>query len=117
MFCVRQNSNLIKMCNRYPAGHTYFYTILYYLMNDGQIVRRAQYIYMLIYMILLMIVFRIYIITKTVSLLIFFQLSVFNWKVMLLEKSLNKDPVGEKLLWGRGRFIYLHVMSFYFNCM
>lgn len=44
----------------YPAGHLYIYSILYYVTNEGTDVRRAQYIFAVIYLVTLIAVFRIY---------------------------------------------------------
>ncbi|XP_067011871.2 lethal(2)neighbour of tid protein [Anabrus simplex] len=44
----------------YPAGFVYFFTCLYYLTSHGQNIRLAQYIFAAFYIILLILVFRIY---------------------------------------------------------
>jgi alpha-1,3-mannosyltransferase len=44
----------------YPAGHLYIYTLLYYLTNRGQNIILAQYIFAILYLVTLMLVFRIY---------------------------------------------------------
>ncbi|RWS06016.1 dol-P-Man:Man(5)GlcNAc(2)-PP-Dol alpha-1:3-mannosyltransferase-like protein [Dinothrombium tinctorium] len=61
----------------YPAGHLYIYSLLYFLTNYGVNVRRAQYFFAVLYIANLIVVFRIYIKTKKVSVLLasVFQIS------------------------------------------
>lgn len=44
----------------YPAGHLYIYSLLYYATELGTNIRRAQYIFAAIYLLTLLLVFRIY---------------------------------------------------------
>ena len=50
----------------YPAGFVYFFSFLYYITDHGANIKIAQYIFALLYITLLMLVFRIYAKTKTV---------------------------------------------------
>lgn len=50
----------------YPAGFVYFFGILYYITNHGADIRCAQYMFAGFYLLLLMLVFRIYHKTKKV---------------------------------------------------
>ena len=43
-------TRLLKFFGRYPAGHLYFYSLLYFLTNRGQDVRIAQYVFATIYL-------------------------------------------------------------------
>lgn len=44
----------------YPAGHLYAYALLYYLTNRGRNIVLAQFMFAALYMLTLMLVFRIY---------------------------------------------------------
>ncbi|XP_034943126.1 lethal(2)neighbour of Tid protein [Chelonus insularis] len=50
----------------YPAGFVYIYTILYYFTSHGEDIRAGQYVFALLYITLLIQVFRIYAKTKKV---------------------------------------------------
>lgn len=51
----------------YPAGHLYVYSIFYYLTERGSNIRRAQYLFLIIYLVTLISVFRIYWKSKKVN--------------------------------------------------
>uniref|UniRef100_A0A6V7KYH4 dolichyl-P-Man:Man5GlcNAc2-PP-dolichol alpha-1,3-mannosyltransferase n=1 Tax=Bracon brevicornis TaxID=1563983 RepID=A0A6V7KYH4_9HYME len=50
----------------YPAGFVYIYSALYYMTSQGVDIRMAQYAFALLYIVLLVLVFRIYAKTKKV---------------------------------------------------
>lgn len=52
---------------RYPAGHIWFYLILYRITNAGKDIRTAQYIFEFLYLTSLLLVFRIYYMSCRVS--------------------------------------------------
>ncbi|KAJ0181282.1 hypothetical protein K1T71_003367 [Dendrolimus kikuchii] len=50
----------------YPAGFVYIYSALYFITNRGENIKIAQYIFIIVYMLQLILVLRIYIKTKKV---------------------------------------------------
>lgn len=50
----------------YPAGFVYVYSLFYYLTNQGQNIKVAQYIFVGVYLLLLSLVLRIYVKTRKV---------------------------------------------------
>lgn len=50
----------------YPAGFVYIYSIFYFLTNRGENIKVAQYIFIVIYLLLLSLVLRIYVKTRKV---------------------------------------------------
>lgn len=98
----------------YPAGFVYVYSILYYMTSHGEDIRSGQYVFALLYIVLLVLVFRIYAKTKKVPpyvlILIFctsyrvhsiFVLRLFNDSVAMifLFASLNAF-LDDKWYWG-----------------
>ncbi|XP_011310644.1 lethal(2)neighbour of Tid protein [Fopius arisanus] len=98
----------------YPAGFVYIYSLFYYMTSNGIDVRTGQYIFALLYIVLLVLVFRIYARTKKVPpyvlILIFctsyrvhsiFVLRLFNDSVAMifLFASLNAF-LDDKWYWG-----------------
>lgn len=53
-------ADLALLIGRYPAGFIYFYSVLYYLTEQGKNIRTAQYIFAGIYVATLALVYRIY---------------------------------------------------------
>lgn len=51
----------------YPAGFVYIYSILYWLTDSGTNIARAQWIFLIIYMVFISVVFYIYYQTKSVK--------------------------------------------------
>lgn len=56
-----------RMTCRYPAGHIWFYLILSHITNAGKDIRTAQYVFEFLYLISLLLVFRIYYMSYKVS--------------------------------------------------
>ena len=52
---------------RYPAGFVYLFSGLYYLTDHGTNIKLGQYVFAVLYLIMLLLVFNIYRKTKIVS--------------------------------------------------
>lgn len=113
----------------YPAGFVYVFTFLYYVTAAGTNVRLAQYIFALLYVVLLMLVLRIYARTKTVPpyvLILIFCTSYRIHSIFILR--LFNDPVAMIFLfasinaflddrWYLGSFLYSLAVSVKMNIL
>ena len=52
---------------RYPAGFVYIFSGLYYLTDHGTNIKLGQYVFAVLYLVMLLLVFNIYRKTKIVS--------------------------------------------------
>ncbi|XP_015120492.1 lethal(2)neighbour of Tid protein [Diachasma alloeum] len=65
----------------YPAGFVYVYSLLYYMTSHGVDIRSAQYVFALLYIVLLVLVFRIYAKTKKVPPYVLILISCTSYRV------------------------------------
>jgi len=59
--------NRFRFSKRYPAGHIYAYSLLYYIADAGQHLQRAQWMFAVVYIATLALVFGIYRTSRKVS--------------------------------------------------
>lgn len=65
----------------YPAGHLYIYTFLYYLTSHGTNIYLAQYIFAGLYLVTLILVFRLYGKYSKVNKIFYLKaLIIFEWQ-------------------------------------
>ncbi|KAE8748285.1 hypothetical protein FOCC_FOCC004921 [Frankliniella occidentalis] len=78
----------------YPAGFVYVYMIFYYATQQGRNIKIAQYIFYLLYIILLMLVFRIYIKTKKIPPFVLFLSIITSYRVhSIFVLRMFNDPI------------------------
>lgn len=64
----------------YPAGFVYIFSLLYKITNNGENIRLAQYIFMGLYIVTLIVILNIYKKSKTVNIQFFiYHFSFIHW--------------------------------------
>lgn len=83
----------------YPAGFVYIFAALYYITSRGVNIRLGQYIFAVLYLITLLLVFRIYCRTKKVPPYVFFFVCCASYRIhSIFVLRLFNDPVVMMLL-------------------
>lgn len=83
----------------YPAGFVYIYSILYYVTSYGANVKLAQYIFAALYLVLLILVFRIYAKTKKVPPYLIVLTCTTSYRIhSIFVLRLFNDPIAMLLL-------------------
>ncbi|XP_074859969.1 dol-P-Man:Man(5)GlcNAc(2)-PP-Dol alpha-1,3-mannosyltransferase isoform X2 [Carettochelys insculpta] len=83
----------------YPAGFVYIFLGLYYLTSHGTNIRLAQYFFAALYLVTLLLVFRIYSQTKKVPPYVFFFMCCASYRIhSIYILRLFNDPVAMALL-------------------
>lgn len=83
----------------YPAGFVYVFSILYYITGHGADIKIAQYLFAALYIILLVLVFRIYTRTKKVPPYVLIIMCCTSYRVhSIFTLRLFNDPVAMVLL-------------------
>ncbi|KAM4695138.1 dol-P-Man:Man(5)GlcNAc(2)-PP-Dol alpha-1,3-mannosyltransferase isoform 2-T2 [Discoglossus pictus] len=113
----------------YPAGFVYIFSAFYYLTDHGSNIRLAQYIFAALYLLTLLLVFRIYTITKKVPPYVFFFMCCASYRVhSIFLLRLFNDPVAMVILffsinlfledrWSWGCFFYSLAVSVKMNIL
>lgn len=113
----------------YPAGFVYIYMIFYYATQRGQDIKIAQYIFFLLYIILLLLVFRIYVKSKKIPPFVLFLSIVTSYRVhSIFVLRMFNDPVAMILLyaainlfldghWNKGSLAYSAAVSVKMNIL
>ncbi|KAG8444985.1 hypothetical protein GDO86_009942 [Hymenochirus boettgeri] len=113
----------------YPAGFVYIFSFFYYLTERGSNIRLAQYIFAALYLLTLILVFRIYVITKKVPPYVFFFMCCASYRVhSIFLLRLFNDPVAMAILffsinlllqdhWSWGCFFYSLAVSVKMNVL
>ncbi|XP_073974705.1 alg3, alpha-1,3- mannosyltransferase [Rhodnius prolixus] len=113
----------------YPAGFVYIYSSLYYLTNKGANVRLAQYVFVGLYALTLLLVFRIYILTKKVPAYVLIIMCCTTYRIhSIFMLRLFNDPFAMTLLylsinlflknkWNLGSIIYSFAVSVKMNIL
>lgn len=113
----------------YPAGFVYIYMIFYYATQRGQDIKIAQYIFFLLYIILLLLVFRIYVKSKKIPPFVLFLSIVTSYRVhSIFVLRMFNDPVAMILLyaainlfldghWSKGSLAYSAAVSVKMNIL
>ncbi|XP_011568469.3 lethal(2)neighbour of tid protein [Plutella xylostella] len=84
----------------YPAGFVYIYSMLYYITNQGENVRLAQYIFIAIYLLQLVFVLRIYIKTRKVPPYVLIITILTSYRIhSIFVLRLFNDPIAVLLLY------------------
>ncbi|KAG5346257.1 NT56 protein, partial [Acromyrmex charruanus] len=84
----------------YPAGFVYIFSSLYYITSHGTNVRIAQYVFAALYVITLMLVFRIYARTKKVPPYVLILMCCTSYRIhSIFVLRLFNDPVAMVLLY------------------
>ncbi|XP_034255772.1 lethal(2)neighbour of Tid protein [Thrips palmi] len=84
----------------YPAGFVYVYMVLYYATQQGRNIKIAQYIFFLLYIIMLMLVFRIYVKSKKIPPFVLFLSIITSYRVhSIFVLRLFNDPIAMILLY------------------
>ncbi|XP_043926567.1 dol-P-Man:Man(5)GlcNAc(2)-PP-Dol alpha-1,3-mannosyltransferase isoform X2 [Protopterus annectens] len=85
----------------YPAGFVYIFMVLYFITGYGANVQLAQYIFAAIYLITLLLVFRIYDRTQKVPPYVFFFMCCASYRIhSIFILRLFNDPVAMAILYG-----------------
>ncbi|KAL0966473.1 hypothetical protein UPYG_G00295700 [Umbra pygmaea] len=85
----------------YPAGFVYIFTALYFITNHGLNIRLAQYLFAVLYLLTLLLVFRIYHRTKKVPPYVFFFVCCASYRIhSIFVLRLFNDPVAMMMLFG-----------------
>ncbi|XP_069053363.1 dol-P-Man:Man(5)GlcNAc(2)-PP-Dol alpha-1,3-mannosyltransferase [Lepisosteus oculatus] len=85
----------------YPAGFVYIFTVLYYLTDHGVNIRLGQYLFAAFYLIMLLLVFRIYHRTQKVPPYVFFFVCCASYRIhSIFVLRLFNDPVAMLLFFG-----------------
>ncbi|XP_071445125.1 lethal(2)neighbour of tid protein [Hetaerina americana] len=113
----------------YPAGFVYIFTILYYLTDHGKNIQMAQYIFAGFYLLVLLLVFRIYMKTKKVPPYVLAFLCCTSYRIhsVFLLRMFN-DPVAMMFLyaalnlfldsyWTAGSLFYSFAVSIKMNIL
>lgn len=83
----------------YPAGFVYIFSILYFITDHGTNIKIAQYIFAIFYIVLLMLVFRIYAKTKKVPPYVLIIMCCTSYRIhSIFILRLFNDPVAMILL-------------------
>ncbi|XP_078524129.1 dol-P-Man:Man(5)GlcNAc(2)-PP-Dol alpha-1,3-mannosyltransferase [Lissotriton helveticus] len=83
----------------YPAGFVYIFTAFYYLTDHGSNIRLAQYLFAVLYLVTLLLVFRIYCKTKKVPPYVFFFMCCASYRIhSIFMLRLFNDPVAMVIL-------------------
>lgn len=83
----------------YPAGFVYIFSALYYITSHGVNIQLGQYIFAIFYLITLLLVFRIYLLTKKVPPYVFFFVCCASYRIhSIFVLRLFNDPVAMMLL-------------------
>ncbi|VDD87003.1 unnamed protein product [Enterobius vermicularis] len=78
----------------YPAGHIYAYGILYSITSGGKDIRRAQYIFEILYLMTLLLVFRVYYKSKKIPPFVLFFLCCISYRIhSIFLLRLFNDPI------------------------
>uniref|UniRef100_A0A8C5M8Z9 Dol-P-Man:Man(5)GlcNAc(2)-PP-Dol alpha-1,3-mannosyltransferase n=1 Tax=Leptobrachium leishanense TaxID=445787 RepID=A0A8C5M8Z9_9ANUR len=113
----------------YPAGFVYIFSAFYYLTDHGTNIRLAQYIFAVLYIVTLLLVFRIYVLTKKVPPYVFFFMCCASYRVhSIFLLRLFNDPVAMAILflsinlmlqdrWNWGCFFYSLAVSVKMNIL
>ncbi|KAM8954100.1 dol-P-Man:Man(5)GlcNAc(2)-PP-Dol alpha-1,3-mannosyltransferase [Pelodytes ibericus] len=113
----------------YPAGFVYIFSAFYYLTEHGRNIRVAQYIFAVLYILTLLLVFRIYVLTKKVPPYVFFFMCCASYRVhSIFLLRLFNDPVAMVILffsinlllqdhWNWGCFFYSLAVSVKMNIL
>ncbi|XP_053315317.1 dol-P-Man:Man(5)GlcNAc(2)-PP-Dol alpha-1,3-mannosyltransferase [Spea bombifrons] len=113
----------------YPAGFVYIFSALYYITEHGSNIRLAQYIFAALYLVTLLLVFRIYAVTKKVPPYVFFFMCCASYRVhSIFLLRLFNDPVAMAILffsinlllqdrWNWGCFFYSLAVSVKMNIL
>ncbi|XP_046406562.1 lethal(2)neighbour of tid protein [Ischnura elegans] len=113
----------------YPAGFVYVFTILYYLTEYGKNIKIAQYIFAGFYIIVLLLVFRIYTKTKKVPPYVLAFLCCTSYRIhSVFVLRMFNDPVAMMFLyaalnlfldsrWTAGSFFYSCAVSIKMNIL
>lgn len=89
----------------YPAGFVYVYIILYYATQQGRNIKIAQYIFFLLYIIMLMLVFRIYVKSKKIPPFVLFLSIITSYRVhSIFVLRLFNDPIAMIFLYAAINF-------------
>lgn len=113
----------------YPAGFVYIFSLLYYITDHGKNIRRAQYIYVLVYLFTLYLVYRLYNTCKKVPpyVLILCCCTAYRIHSIYILRMFN-DPIALMLLylainlflvqnWTLGSFIFSLAVSVKMNIL
>ncbi|XP_053566313.1 dol-P-Man:Man(5)GlcNAc(2)-PP-Dol alpha-1,3-mannosyltransferase [Bombina bombina] len=113
----------------YPAGFVYIFSAFYYMTEHGSNIRLAQYIFAALYLLTLLLVFRIYTVTKKVPPYVFFFMCCASYRVhSIFLLRLFNDPVAMVILffsinfiledhWSWGCFFYSLAVSVKMNIL
>ncbi|CAH2248413.1 dol-P-Man:Man(5) c(2)-PP-Dol alpha-1,3-mannosyltransferase [Pelobates cultripes] len=113
----------------YPAGFVYIFSAFYFLTDHGSNIRLAQYIFAVLYIITLILIFRIYVLTKKVPPYVFFFMCCASYRVhSIFLLRLFNDPVAMVILfisinlflqdwWNWGCFFYSLAVSVKMNIL
>ncbi|XP_046417074.1 lethal(2)neighbour of tid protein [Neodiprion virginianus] len=83
----------------YPAGFVYLYSMLYYATSHGTNIKLAQYVFAVLYIVLLVLVFRIYAKTKKVPPYVLVLICTTSYRIhSIFILRLFNDPVAMVLL-------------------
>jgi len=113
----------------YPGGFVWFYTGLYYLTSKGQDIRRAQYFFALVYLLMVGLVFRLLLRTRRVPNLLLIVISCTSYRIhSICVLRLFNDPVAMVFLyaalyafaddrWSLGSLLYSLAVSIKMNIL
>ncbi|XP_066590986.1 lethal(2)neighbour of Tid protein [Prorops nasuta] len=113
----------------YPAGFVYIFSGLYYITAQGTRIKIAQYFFALLYIILLVLVFRIYVKTKKVPPYVLILMCATSYRVhSIFVLRLFNDPIAMVLLfasinaflddhWYLGSILYSFAVSIKMNIL
>lgn len=89
----------------YPAGFVYIYMVLYYATQQGQNIKIAQYIFFLLYIIYLLLVFRIYVKSRKIPPIALFLSIITSYRVhSIFVLRLFNDPIAMIFLYAAINF-------------
>ena len=84
----------------YPAGFVWIYSVLYKLTNQGADVKKAQYIFAVLYVLTVALVFRLLIRTKKVPVFVLAMMCLTSYRIhSIYALRLFNDPVAMLLLY------------------
>nr|XP_033814195.1 dol-P-Man:Man(5)GlcNAc(2)-PP-Dol alpha-1,3-mannosyltransferase isoform X1 [Geotrypetes seraphini] len=113
----------------YPAGFVYIFTAFYYITDHGTNIRLGQYLFAVLYLVTLLLVFRIYSQTQKVPPYVFFFMCCASYRIhSIFILRLFNDPVAMVILffsinlfleghWSMGCFFYSLAISVKMNIL
>ncbi|XP_029471182.1 dol-P-Man:Man(5)GlcNAc(2)-PP-Dol alpha-1,3-mannosyltransferase isoform X2 [Rhinatrema bivittatum] len=113
----------------YPAGFVYIFTAFYYITDHGTNIRLGQYLFAVLYLVTLLLIFRIYSQTQKVPPYVFFFMCCASYRIhSIFILRLFNDPVAMVILffavnllleghWSLGCFFYSLAVSVKMNVL